>query len=105
MAEKKGKKKRGRTAYAEEFRREAVRLAEADPDHRAQIARELGVHPETLRLWCKRVREDRSGPIARPTRTVSLEEENRRLRQENTRLTEEREILKKATAFFAKDGR
>ena len=99
------KKRRGRTAYTEEFRREAVRLAEANPSEVPQIARDLGVHPETLYSWCHRARVDRDGPIVPPARVLSLEEENRRLRQENARLAEEREILKKATAFFARDAR
>jgi transposase len=96
-------KKRGRTAYTEEFRREAVRLTEREPERVAQIARELDVHPETLRQWVRRAQPD--GSIVPPTRTVTLEEENRQLRRENERLREEREILKKATAFFAKDTR
>jgi transposase len=99
------KKKRGRTAYSEEFRREAVRLVERDVSELAQVARDLGVHPETLRSWWRRAEADREGPIVPPTRVLSLEEENRRLRQENARLTEEREILKKAAAFFARDAR
>jgi transposase len=99
------KKKRGRTAYSEEFRREAVRLVERDVSELAQVARDLGVHPETLRSWWRRAAADREGPIVPPTRVLSLEEENRRLRQENARLTEEREILKKAAAFFARDAR
>jgi transposase len=77
----------------------------------AQIARDLDVHPDTLRSWCERVRQQRDhggdssqGPIV-PARALTLEEENRRLRRENARLTEERDILKKATAFFAKDAR
>ena len=98
-------KKRGRTAYTEEFRREAVRLVEREASELAQVARDLGVHPETLRAWWRRAQADRDGPIVPPTRVLSLEEENRRLRQENARLTEEREILKKAAAFFAKDAR
>jgi transposase len=99
------KKKRGRTAYSEEFRREAVRLVDQDTSALTQVARDLGVHPETLRAWWRRAQADRDGPIVPPTRVLSLEEENRRLRQENARLTEEREILKKAAAFFAKDAR
>ena len=99
------KKKRGRTAYTEEFRREAVRLVERDVSELTQVARDLGVHPETLRSWWRRAQADREGAIVPPTRVLSLEEENRRLRQENARLTEEREILKKAAAFFAKDAR
>jgi transposase len=102
------KKKRGRTAYTEDFRREAVRLVEAEPNELTQIARDLGVHPETLQSWRQRVRAQRDGPIVpivAPARVLSLEEENRRLRQENARLAEERDILKKATAFFARDAR
>ena len=98
-------KKRGRTAYTEEFRREAVRLVEAQPTELTQIARDLGVHPVTLRIWVRQVQHNREGPIVRPAQFVSLEEENRRLKQENARLAEERDILKKATAFFAKDAR
>ncbi len=97
------KKKRGRTAYSDEFRLEAVRLVESRGGEVAQVAKDLDVHPETLRIWCRTVAQQRAG-AAPPTR-VLLEEENRRLRRENERLKEEREILKKATAFFARDER
>jgi transposase len=97
------KKKRGKTAYSDEFRREAVRLVEERKGEVAEIARELGVHPESLRSWCRVIQQQREGPA--PPARVMLEEENRRLRQENARLREEREILKKAAAFFAKDAR
>src|SRR5690349_9842702 len=99
------KKPRGRTAYTEEFRREAVRLVAAEPERLAQIARELDVHAETLRSWWQRVRVQPEGPIVSPARVLTLEEENRQLRRENERLREERDILKKATAFFARDTR
>lgn len=95
-------KKRGPKAYTEEFRREAVRLMETRPV--TQIARELGIHPETLRSWRRRARATGDGAEVAAT-VPSLEEENRRLRRENARLLEEREILKKATAFFARDAR
>ena len=98
-------KKRGRTAYTEDFRREAVRLVEREPDRVAQIARELDLHPDTLRAWVQRARHQPDGPIVSPTRALTLEEENRQLRRENDRLKEERDILKKATAFFARDTR
>jgi len=98
-------KRRGRSAYTEEFRREAVRLVEAQPTELTQIARDLDVHPVTLRIWYRQVQHNREGPVVRPAQVVSLEEENRRLRQENARLAEERDILKKATAFFARDAR
>ena len=102
-------KKRGRSAYTEEFRREAVRLVERDPSQLPQVARDLGLHRETLQAWWQRAqanaRANRDGPIVPPARVLTLEEENRRLRQENARLAEERDILKKATAFFARDAR
>ena len=96
------KKKRGRTAYSDEFRREAVRLVESGSDV-VQVANDLGVHPQSLRSWCRTAARQRAG-AATPSR-VLLEEENRRLRRENERLKEERDILKKATAFFARDER
>jgi transposase len=98
-------RRRGRTAYSDEFRRQAVGLVERDPTQLTQIARDLGVHPQSLRTWWRRVQAGGAGPIVPPTRVLTLEEENRRLRQENARLQEERDILKKATAFFARDER
>ena len=97
------KKKRGKTAYSDEFRREAVRLAETKGDA-VQVAKDLGVHPDSLRNWCRTAAQLRAGVATTPSR-VLLEEENRRLRKENERLKEERDILKKATAFFARDER
>ena len=106
------RRKRGTQVYTEDFRREAVRLVEAGSKSPAEIARELDINPETLRLWCRRLGTQGPGSTEARKRarsdggTVpSLEEENRRLRRENARLLEEREILKKATAFFAKGAR
>ncbi len=69
----------------------------------AQIARELGISEEGLRNWKRQagemgVSEGRGGRFAQ-------EEEIRRLRRELLRVTEERDILKKATAFFASRSR
>ena len=99
------KKKAGRTAYTEEFRREAVRLVERDPSQLKRVARDLGVAAASLRTWWQRAQTDSNGPIVHPARVLTLEEENRQLRRENARLQEERDILKKATAFFAKESR
>lgn len=72
-------KRRGPKGFDEEFRREALRLMEAGTKPLTQIARELGIHVETLRGWRRRARaaEDvtESGTVG------SLEEENRRLRR------------------------
>ena|ERR671919_268479 len=91
--------------YSEEFKREAVRLVETGKALK-QIARDLGISVDTLRTWRQRFgKEARQAVGRREARVPLLEEENRRLRRENARLLEEREILKKATAFFAKGAR
>jgi transposase len=87
------KKKRGVTAYSDEFRREAVRLVESGKSDLVQVAKDLGVHPDSLRSWCRRAAQPDLGTLTGPSR-VLLEEENRRLRRENERLKEERDILK-----------
>ena len=96
--------KRGRRGFDEQFRREAVRLVESGTMPIVDVARQLGIHLETLRNW-RRQATERAAEGRSDATVPSLEEENRRLRRENARLLEEREILKKATAFFAKDAR
>jgi transposase len=87
--------------YAPEFRTEATRLARTSGKPRAQIARELGVTGETLRLWLKQA--DLDAGARHDGLTSDEQEELRRLRRENRILREEREILKKAAAFFAQE--
>ena len=55
------KKKAGRTAYTEEFRREAVRLVERDPSQLKRVARDLGVAAASLRTWWQRAQTDSNG--------------------------------------------
>ena len=95
-------RKRGRQRFTEEFRREAVRLVKESERPLKDLAAELGLSPTGLRNWVRRL--DREPPATTgPARVVRLEEEVRQLKRENDRLREEREILKKATAFFAKE--
>ncbi|MGQ0641249.1 MAG: IS3 family transposase, partial [Gemmatimonadaceae bacterium] len=91
---------RGPKAYNEDFRHEAVRLAESGTKPLAQIARELGIHLETLRGWRRRAQAARNGNLEIAGPVPSLDDENRRRRRENARLLEEREILKKANGLL-----
>jgi len=85
--------------YAPQFREEAVRLTKTSGKSVAAIARDLGVSYDTLRKWIKQAALD-AGERADGL-TTEERDELRRLRRENRILQEEREILKKAAAFFA----
>jgi transposase len=88
---------RTRPAYPPEFRREAVELVRSSGRSIPQVANELGVSPQSLRSWVKQVELDRGE--RRDGLTSDEHEELRRLRRENRRLEQEREILEKAAAF------
>jgi transposase len=89
---------RTRPPYPDEFRREAVGLVRGGREIR-DVAESLGVSQQTLRNWVKQTALDRH---ERDDGLTSDErEELRRLRRENARLKQEREILKRAAAFFA----
>ena len=87
--------------YPPEFRAEAIRLIRTSGKSMAQIARELEVSTETLRLWRKQA--DIDAGLRHDGLTTEESEEVRQLRREIKRLREEREILVKAAAFFAKE--
>ena len=92
--------KKPRRQFTDEFKADAVRMATAERANIAQTARDLGLADSLLRSWIKAERAGITGALSEDERS-----ELARLRRENRRLKEEREILKKATAFFAKEQR
>lgn len=90
----------GRRPYPPEFRREAVELYRRSGQGLQKIADELGIAHETLRKWNMQHDID----LGRAEGLTSAErDELRRLRRENRRLEQERDLLKRAAAFFAKE--
>ena len=92
---------RTKPPYPPEFRREAVELARTSGKPIAQVARDLGVSGQTLHTWIKQADVDAG---RREGLSTEEREELRRLRRENRILVQEREILKKAAAFFARES-
>lgn len=98
-----------RRQFTSEFKIEAVRLVTDGGRSVAQVARELGIRPDMLRNW-KRQAEGRAGLATNDVfpgsgHQPSQEDELRRLQRENERLRQERDFLKKAAAYFAKESR
>jgi transposase len=95
--------RRPRRSYTDEYKVGAVRLVLDDGKTVAAVARDLDVTESALRTWVDHARADRSG--GKTGLTTAEREELARLRKENRILQEEREILRKAAAFFAKERR
>jgi transposase-like protein len=91
-----------RRSFSPEFRQEAVRLALASDRPLSEIARELKIRPDQLRHWKQQLTRAVGGP---PPSGETPDQELRRLRREVEVLRQERDFLKKAAAFFAKESR
>jgi len=98
-----GTRKRTRRKFSAEFKAETVRLVRDSGKPVRAIARELDLTETALRRWVQQAEVDAGrGPAG--ALTTSEREELALLRRENKRLRMERDILKKATAFFAKES-
>ncbi len=92
---------RSKPAYPPEFKAEAVRLVASSDRSLSRLAKDLGVADQTLRNWVRHAEIDDG---VRDALTPGEREELRHLRREVRTLRQEREILKKAAAFFAKES-
>lgn len=88
--------------YDDEFKIAAAKLVRERGCSVKQAAKSLGVDPGSLRGWIRKFAPAPAAPAADAS-VEDLQRENLRLREENRRLLMERDILKKATAFFAKE--
>ena len=93
--------KRSRKPYPDEFKQEAVRLLKEQRLPRSQVARDLGIDPETLRRWARELSPDSTGAQSTSAPPVSAAE-LAHLRRENEQLRMERDILKKAIGIFSR---
>ena len=97
------KQRRQRRSYTDEFRADAVRLVLAGGKSLPQVARDLDLTESSLRTWVERARADQ-GKGKLGVLTTAEREELSDLRKEVRTLRMERDILKKAAAFFAKEN-
>ena len=95
---------RQRRSFTSEFKVEAVKLVTEKGYSVAEAARSLGVGENLLRNWKQAIESQGNQAFPGKGNLPAIEEELRRLRAENKRLQMERDILKKATAFFAKEA-
>jgi transposase len=97
-------KKRKRPNYTKEFKQDAVKLVTEQQYSCPEVGRRLGVAASNVTRWVRQYRQDQQDLSDGGIPRKELESEIRRLKKENKRLEMEREILKKAAAFFAKES-
>ena len=97
------KKKQKRQRFTKEFKLEAVRLATNSNKPKTRIAEELGISDATLYKWCKAYQKSRSEAF-QDTGPTTDQQKFKNLQLELERVKEERDILKKAVVFFAKES-
>ena len=92
-------------SYTSEFRREAVRHARQPGVSLTQAAKDLGVHQNVLRDWCRKFDAGQWEEAPGADLKSAQAKEIARLKRELDRVTMERDILKKAAAYFAKESK
>ena len=95
---------RTRRIYTAEFKTEAVKLVTEQGYSVAEAARSLGISENLIRNWKQALQAQGNQAFPGQGHLPAFEEELRRLRAENQRLRQERDILKKAAAFFAREA-
>ena len=103
MSHSKVEASRTRRVFSEEFKQDAVRLVVSENYTMAAAAKAVGVGEQSLRKWHARL-APKPEPCGENASLDELRVENQRLRRELRRAEMEREILKKATAYFAKES-
>jgi len=93
-----------RSKYNQEFKDSAVKLCIDSDKSITSIARDLGLNKGTLSLWVSKYKDSNNLTSGSKISKESLEEENKRLKKELAIAQQERDILKKATAYFAKEA-
>lgn len=88
----------GRSRFSDDFKRDAVAQITQRGYRVAEVSERLGVSPHSLYAWKRQFSKATSGE-------TETDAENRHLKRELARVTEERDILKKATAYFARDAK
>ena len=95
---------RSRRKFTQEFKDDAVSLVIDQGYSCAEVGRRLGVSENNVNRWVRQYRDNKESASSDGLTREQLEAELKRLRKENKRLEMEREILKKAAAFFAKES-
>jgi len=92
----------GKASYTEEYKQQTLELWRSSGRSAAKVAAELGIRPALIFRWQKQQRDKEHGQAARGARSLAeLEAENRRLREENAKLLEQREVLKKSLGILS----
>lgn len=98
------KQRRARRAFTDEFRADVVRLCQAESESLTDICRRLDLTESAVRGWVKKAEDEASEGSDTAALTASEKQELQQLRREVKQLKMDREILKKAAAFFAREN-